>query len=70
MSSLPDTDGWALLGAIRSDPDFDAIPTYFISAQDPSDEPPASDFFVDKRPRRDVGGPPVAVLTGVCRRRC
>jgi CheY-like chemotaxis protein len=43
---MPDIDGWGLLEIMSNDPAIRATPTYFVSAQDPASQPPASQFLV------------------------
>ena len=43
---MPDVDGWRLLELMAEDAGIGAIPTYFVSAQDPASQPPTSQFVL------------------------
>ena len=43
---MPDMDGWQVLKAMASDAALPKVPTLFVSAQDPYEQPPRSDFMV------------------------
>jgi CheY-like chemotaxis protein len=43
---MPDMDGWQLLKSIRRDERIGNIPVFFVSAQDPDDQPLASQCFL------------------------
>lgn len=43
---MPDTDGWQVLEAMARDGGMPKVPTFFVSAQDPSDQPPTSRFLL------------------------
>jgi signal transduction histidine kinase/CheY-like chemotaxis protein len=43
---MPDMDGWEMLEAMHQDDHIADVPTFFVSAQDPADEPPASEFLI------------------------
>jgi signal transduction histidine kinase/CheY-like chemotaxis protein len=43
---MPAMDGWEVLEAVRSEDEMRDIPVFFVSAQDPADEPPATDFLL------------------------
>jgi signal transduction histidine kinase/CheY-like chemotaxis protein len=39
---MPDMNGWQVLGHLRQEPQTKDLPVYFLSAQDPADQPPGS----------------------------
>lgn len=43
---MPDMDGWQVLKTMASDAALPKVPTLFVSAQDPYEQPPRSDFMV------------------------
>jgi CheY-like chemotaxis protein len=43
---MPDMDGWQVLEAMTHDEEVAKVPTFFVSAQDPSDQPPTSGFLL------------------------
>jgi signal transduction histidine kinase/CheY-like chemotaxis protein len=43
---MPDMDGWQILEAMRQDKGIEDIPTFFVSAQDPADQPLVSKFLL------------------------
>jgi len=43
---MPDTDGWQVLEAMTRDGEMPKVPTFFVSAQDPSEQPPTSRFLL------------------------
>lgn len=43
---LPELDGWQVLAAKAQDEDLRAIPTFLLSAQDPGDQPLASQILI------------------------
>ena len=43
---MPDLDGWQVLESIAQDTGIADVPTFFVSAQDPGNEPPVSDFLL------------------------
>jgi signal transduction histidine kinase/CheY-like chemotaxis protein len=43
---MPEVDGWSVLEAIEQDEGIADVPTFFVSAQDPADQPPVSGFFL------------------------
>jgi signal transduction histidine kinase/CheY-like chemotaxis protein len=43
---MPDISGWQLLGTIDRDEGIARVPTFFVSAQDPGDEPPISEYLL------------------------
>jgi signal transduction histidine kinase/CheY-like chemotaxis protein len=43
---MPDMDGWQVLEAMTRDGEMPKVPTFFVSAQDPSDQPPTSSFLL------------------------
>jgi len=43
---LPDFSGWQVLEAMHKDADIEAVPTFFVSALDPMDEPLASKYLL------------------------
>jgi signal transduction histidine kinase/CheY-like chemotaxis protein len=43
---MPDMDGWQVLEAMTHDEEVPKVPTFFVSAQDPSDQPPTSGFLL------------------------
>jgi CheY-like chemotaxis protein len=43
---MPELDGWQVLERLRQDRGLEALPTYLVSAHDPSDQPPASKWLV------------------------
>jgi len=43
---MPDMDGWQVLEAMVRDEAIREVPTFFVSAQDPADQPPVSRFLV------------------------
>jgi CheY-like chemotaxis protein len=44
--SLPDTDGWQVLEAVRNNPDSRTLPAFFVSAQDPAQQPLTSSYLL------------------------
>jgi CheY-like chemotaxis protein len=43
---MPDMDGWQVLEAMSEDERIGEVPTFFVSAQDLADQPPASQFLL------------------------
>jgi CheY-like chemotaxis protein len=43
---MPDMDGWQVLKRICQDERSSRVPTFFLSAQDPADQPPKSPFLL------------------------
>ncbi len=43
---MPDMDGWQVVEAMKQDESISGVPVYFVSAQDPADLPPRSEWFV------------------------
>ena len=43
---MPGVDGWQVLEAMTRDPEVPMVPTFLVSAQDPSAEPPRSGFLL------------------------
>jgi CheY-like chemotaxis protein len=43
---MPDMDGWQVLERLRQDQRIGDIPTFFLSAQDPADQPLMSRVLV------------------------
>jgi CheY-like chemotaxis protein len=43
---MPDVDGWQLLDLLAQDEEIGNVPTFFVSAQDPADQPLASKFLL------------------------
>ena len=43
---MPGVDGWQVLEAMARDDETPSVPTYFVSAQDPWDQPPRSSFLL------------------------
>jgi signal transduction histidine kinase/CheY-like chemotaxis protein len=43
---MPDMDGWQLLELMTQDEKIGNVPTFFVSAQDPADQPPLSRFLL------------------------
>jgi CheY-like chemotaxis protein len=43
---MPDLDGWQVLESIVQDEGIGHVPAFLVSAQDPGDEPPASEFLL------------------------
>jgi CheY-like chemotaxis protein/anti-sigma regulatory factor (Ser/Thr protein kinase) len=43
---MPDIDGWQVLESMTRDEEIPQVPTFFVSAQDPADQPPTSQFLV------------------------
>jgi CheY-like chemotaxis protein len=43
---MPDMDGWQVLEAMRQDDSTRAVPTFLVSALDPADQPPNSEFLL------------------------
>jgi CheY-like chemotaxis protein len=43
---MPDIDGWQVLASIARDEGIENVPTFFISAQDPADQPLVSEFVL------------------------
>ena len=43
---MPEVDGWQVLEKMAHDDEIPNVPTYFVSAQDPSDRPPRSSFMM------------------------
>ena len=43
---MPDMDGWQVLEAMVEEERIRDVPTFFVSAQDPSEQPPVSKFFL------------------------
>jgi signal transduction histidine kinase/CheY-like chemotaxis protein len=43
---MPDMDGWQVLEALVEEERIRDVPTFFVSAQDPSEQPPVSKFFL------------------------
>ena len=39
---MPDMDGWQVLDAMARDEAIPHVPTFFVSARDPADDPPVS----------------------------
>ena len=43
---MPNMDGWQVLEYITSHEELPNVPTFFVSGQDPRDQPPRSDFLL------------------------
>ena len=43
---MPDMDGWQVLEQLRGDGPAEAVPVFFVSAQDPADEPVSSSCLI------------------------
>jgi signal transduction histidine kinase/CheY-like chemotaxis protein len=43
---MPDMDGKQVLESMVQDEGIENVPTFFVSAQDPADQPPVSDFLI------------------------
>ena len=43
---MPEMDGWQVLEAMTRDEEMPKVPTFFVSAQDPSDQPLTSGFLL------------------------
>jgi signal transduction histidine kinase/CheY-like chemotaxis protein len=43
---MPDLDGWQVLEYAVSHEEIPCVPTFFVSGQDPRDQPPRSDFLL------------------------
>jgi len=43
---MPDMDGWQVLEAMARDGEIQKVPTFFVSAQDPTEQPPTSRFLL------------------------
>ena len=43
---MPDMDGWQVLQAAKSDETLADVPAMFVSAQDPADQTPTSQFLL------------------------
>ena len=43
---MPELDGWQILEQMREDGSIKEVPTYFVSAQDPAEQLPATKFFL------------------------
>ena len=43
---MPEMDGWQVLEALARDDGVGEVPTYFVSAQDPADQPPTSSYLL------------------------
>jgi signal transduction histidine kinase/CheY-like chemotaxis protein len=43
---MPEMDGWQVLEKMAHDDEIPRVPTYLVSAQDPSDRPPRSSFMM------------------------
>ncbi len=42
---MPGINGWQVLETMFTDSQIPKVPTFFVSAQDPYDQPPRSDFL-------------------------
>ncbi|MBN1812812.1 MAG: response regulator [Anaerolineae bacterium] len=43
---MPGMDGWQVLEYVTSHEEIPSVPTFFVSGQDPRDQPPRSDFLL------------------------
>ena len=43
---MPDMDGWQVLASMVQDEGIENVPTFFVSARDPADQPSVSEFLI------------------------
>jgi signal transduction histidine kinase/CheY-like chemotaxis protein len=44
--AMPEMNGWQVLESMRADPEIPEVPTFFVTAHDPAQQPPTSRFLL------------------------